>query len=159
MEPIKKIKLHFENEEKILTSIPKTFEEFKQQFHNLFSQSNPELNYSFEYNLNERAFINEANYEDGISEIKKMDNPIIYVEIMKTFVNNSNIDSLIKNIDNSISKDLAQSQENNALNEQNNFNSGEIIEKLSDELRITDEKLRAEINTTIKLKKIIKNKN
>ena len=154
MESNKKITFHFENEEKNLTSIPETFEEFKQQFHNLFAQSDPELNYSFEYHLNERAYINEGNYEDEIETLKKMDNPIIYVDIIRTFANNSNVESIIDNIGKNNSQDLAQSQINNSLNEENNYNSREIIEKLEEELRITNNILQSEIDTTKELKKL-----
>ena len=177
MEINKKIKLRFKNEEKILVNIPGTFEELKKQFHTLFIQSKPELDYLFEYHLTETVFINKVNYEDEIENIKVMDDPIIYIEEPEAFnhrsiaisnynnnINNSinnnsnifntNISGLNRTLDNT---QIINSQVINSinLNQEENNNTLEykqIIEKLEKELENTKEELEKEINNTDELR-------
>ena len=88
-----KIKLIYNKEEKFLSPIPETFNEFVKKFKNIFGLNDSNSTYSFEYlNMDISNSINENSYEDEIQHIKEMENPTIFVEEEKDNFNllNSN---------------------------------------------------------------------
>ena len=90
METNVKVKIVFRNEEKTLENLPETFDELKEQFNALFNQTRPEIDYAFKYfKYNEISIISENSYDIDIELIKDMDDPIIFVEEIKHFLNKS----------------------------------------------------------------------
>ena len=75
-----KIKINFNNYEKILSFIPSSFADLKELFHELFEEANTNINYKFKYNLNNKdKYISEKDFQKAMDDLNKMNNPIIYV--------------------------------------------------------------------------------
>ena len=125
METNVKVKIVFRNEEKTLENLPETFDELKEQFNALFNQTRPEIDYAFKYfKYNEISIISENSYDNDIELIKDMDDPIIFVEEIKSFLNKSLAIS-IYNDDNS---NTNSNKDNNIINNNDsNDNNRNII--------------------------------
>jgi len=125
METNVKIKIVFRNEEKTLENPPETYEELKEQFFALFNQTKQEINYAFKYN--EISYISEEKYKDDIELIKDMDDPIIFVEEIKSFKPFLN-KSLAISIYNDENSNTNSNNDNNIINNNDsNDNNRNII--------------------------------
>ena len=122
METNVKVKIVFRNEEKTLENLPETFDELKEQFNALFNQTRPEIDYAFKYN--EKSIISENSYDNDIELIKDMDDPIIFVEEIKHFLNKS----LAISIYNDENRNTNSNNDNNIINNNDsNDNNRNII--------------------------------
>ena len=135
METNVKVKIVFRNEEKTLENLPETFDELKEQFNALFNQTRPEIDYAFKYN--EKSIISENSYDNDIELIKDMNDPIIFVEEIKSFLNKSLAIS-IYNDDNSYTN---SNKDNNIINnnDSNDNNRNIIINNIINNNNIFDQ--------------------
>ena len=142
----KKIKLVFNEEKKELKTIPKSFQELKNIFVNIYNQ-NPKFKFNFYFNENNndknRKIIDDQqnNFEQQIKEIKNLNNPEIYVyRINETIIYKSHIDLDILDVKSS------ESIENDIDNPYNKDKIEIELQKIKEE----NEKLIKEKNKIIK---------
>ena len=154
-----KIKINFNNSEKILPNIPSSFAELKELFHELFEEADKKINYKFKYNLNEEenkdfiiySLISEKDFQKAIDDLNIMNNPKIYVIEDNDEVN---IDTgILKN------KSTVVSQYNNNNNEEEEDNLNDSInikfESLKNNFAKVEEQLKEEKERNDSLKKQI----
>ena len=168
-----KIKLIYNKEEKFLSPIPETFNEFVKKFKNIFGLNDSNSTYSFEYlNMDISISINENSYEDEIQHIKEMDNPTIFVEEEKDNFNllnsngelavslynsNSNEENVENNNDEVSNSLLNLSESLRNMHVYKKKENEKNIKQFEEELSIMKSKLSKEIENTKKLEEILEN--
>ena len=168
-----KIKLIYNKEEKFLSPIPETFNEFVKNFKNIFGLNDSNSTYSFEYlNMDISISINQNSYEDEIQHIKEMENPTIFVEEEKDNFNllnsngelavslynpNSNEENVENNNDEVSNSLLNLSESLRNMHVYKKKENEKNIKQFEEELSIMKSKLSKEIENTKKLEEILEN--
>ena len=133
-----KIKINFNNYEKILSFIPSSFADLKELFHELFEEANTNINYKFKYNLNNKdKYISEKDFQKAMDDLNKMNNPIIYVvkdkdedfNLFEKLKNNNNDSNIFDNKSSVVSEYLNNS--NNIINNNSNNSNNTKLSKSS----------------------------